>query len=335
MDYRVTNEVNHMVFQNSNLVSAQWQDGTLSLSFARAVVVGHSCPELEDRIPCTLNPGEDRCASPKLNVVFSGCRILGICRERNWFGNKSQPVKEFLTEDQFDDFWSGLDGWIGVYELRHHPEADFYQLCFYCLSLDRYRVTFTAKNDTESWERFGNVDPFILDYRIRKANQQARGDTMVYGAIDEKSFRWYTCMAEVFRAIGNAQLDYNWLITDCVCYPKDPQFDRLLSQESCWLTGRELTDMVEQEDFQWIWAVLSGFEPDVTQEEALRYPLPYADGYSGFWHNPIALQHPLAQVEIVPWDSGLVLILSKKEKLVSDFRAALPRSQDLSQYNER
>lgn len=56
---------------------------------------------------------------------------------------------------------------------------------------------------------------------------------------------------------------------------------------------------MKQEDFQWIWGVLSGFEKHIELDDVLRSELPYADGYAGFWKNPVTIQHPLADVEIV------------------------------------
>lgn len=61
----------------------------------------------------------------------------------------------------------------------------------------------------------------------------------------------------MFDAIGNEQNEYNWLITDYECYPQTQSIDDKLSHEYCWLSGNELTNIVESEDFQWIWAVLS------------------------------------------------------------------------------
>jgi hypothetical protein len=53
------------------------------------------------------------------------------------------------------------------------------------------------------------------------------------------------------------------------------------------------------------------YSPKVTLEEILRYGLPFADGYKGFWVNNVGIQHPLAEVEIVAWDSSLTLLISK------------------------
>ncbi|MCI9352562.1 MAG: hypothetical protein HFF58_04830 [Lawsonibacter sp.] len=154
---------------------------------------------------------------------------------------------------------------------------------------------------------------------------------MVYGAILEKGEHSYTYLKKVFQAIGGAQKNYNWLISDADCFPTTPEFSKLLGQKSCWLTGEALTAMVEQEDFLWIWGVLSGFPKSVPEEQVRQYPLPYADGYQNFWHNPLTLQHPLAEIEIVPWDSSLTLLLSKQKEIVEDFRAFFPLSEDLIQ----
>ena len=67
---------------------------------------------------------------------------------------------------------------------------------------------------------------------------------MVYGAILEKGESWYTYMGKIFRAIGDAQKNYNWLISDADCFPMTPEFSELLARESCWLTGEALTAML-------------------------------------------------------------------------------------------
>lgn len=159
---------------------------------------------------------------------------------------------------------------------------------------------------------------------------------MVYGRILEKGEEYYTYLKKLFSTMGNFQRNYRWLITDCVCYPVDPRLEkRLRGGRYCWMSGEELTAVVEREDFQWIWAVLSGFPPETSLEEVLRYPLPYADGYRGFWKNPLTLQHSLARVELVPWDSSLTLLLSRERELADAFQQAFPLSEDLHDYNER
>lgn len=161
------------------------------------------------------------------------------------------------------------------------------------------------------------------------------GVTNLKGAILNKGEKYYTYMGKVFAAIKGEQLKYNWLITDCVCYPKDSNYAELLSKEYAWLTGEELTHMIEIEDFQWIWAVLSGFPKGVSLEEVLKYKLPCADGFEGFWRSTLNIQHPLADIEIVPWDSSLVLAISRNDIIIDNFMNYFPLSQDLVEYNKQ
>lgn len=158
---------------------------------------------------------------------------------------------------------------------------------------------------------------------------------MVYGAINEKGERYYTQMGRVFDAINNKQMEYNWLITDIADGAPSKIWERYNDDNYCWITGKELSEIVREQDVQWVWAVLSGFEKNISLEEILLYPHPGADGYGGFWRNPVSMQHPLATVEIVPWDSSLTLCMSKNEDLVKDFLNFFPFSEDLSKYNER
>ena len=154
---------------------------------------------------------------------------------------------------------------------------------------------------------------------------------VAYGRILEKGEEYYTYLKKIFSSMGDFQKNYRWLITDCTCYLDPVLYSAISSDEM----GRELTAIVEREDFQWIWAVLSGFSKEVSLEEVLKYPLPYADGYRGFWKVPLTLQHPLARVELVPWDSSLTLLLGRDKELVDTFRQAFPLSEDLYDYNER
>ncbi len=159
-----------------------------------------------------------------------------------------------------------------------------------------------------------------------------RGQQQVYGAVNRKGEAWFTDMQRVFQAIGGRQKDYNWLLTDCVCYPENPETAAMLRQSYCWLTGEELTDLVERENFQWIWAVLSGFDKSVEFSDVMKYDLPKAEDYNGFWSLPMRMQHPLASVEIVPWDSSMTVIFSEDEDVVRCFIEGFLESEDMVEY---
>lgn len=155
------------------------------------------------------------------------------------------------------------------------------------------------------------------------------------GAILEKSENGFTFLKNIFLFIRNAQIEYNWLITAYECYPENKSYAEMLSKEYCWISGKQLTEMVNEENFQWIWGVLSAFPPNISLEEVLKYQLPEADGYSGFWKNPISIQHPLAEIELVAWDGSLTILISKKDTIIEEFQRNSPLSEDLEKYNKR
>lgn len=154
---------------------------------------------------------------------------------------------------------------------------------------------------------------------------------MIYGAIEEKS-GFHTDMKNIFEAIHQAQKNYNWLIA----YPEVWTTEKNIFEEArefYFLTGEELTRIVNEDRSQWVWGVLSGFDKRIPKEDVLKYPLVDANGYTGFWQNPLTLCHPLAELEIVAWDGCLTLVLSDHKKIVEDFRRAYPQAEDLYQYN--
>ena len=158
---------------------------------------------------------------------------------------------------------------------------------------------------------------------------------MTYGVIDRKNQKFYTYLSKVFQGINNAQKQYNWLITDCECYPKNKEIEELFDQKYCWLSGEELTDIVVKEDFQWIWGCLCGFQKDISLEEVLMHSLPLSQDYNRYYQNPVSLQHPLSSVEIVPSDSSWTLIISKDNTIIDSYIKLYPKSEDLSAFNQR
>lgn len=158
---------------------------------------------------------------------------------------------------------------------------------------------------------------------------------MITGAILED--REYTCFKKLFRAMDNFQKDYNWLITDCEAYPERLGHRIRIPQSKynnyAWIGGKELTNIVNKDDFQWIWAVLSGFDKSISKTDILKYELPYADGYTGFWKENITMQHPLANVELVAWDGYIILLISKHSSIIRKFKEVFPLSEDLRTYN--
>ena len=126
---------------------------------------------------------------------------------------------------------------------------------------------------------------------------------------------------------------YNWLITNIECYPSDEEIAKTLDNEYCWIAGKDLVQLLDKEEFQWIWGVFSAFPKEIELNEVLKYSYPYADGYTGFWKNPITVQHPLAISEIVAWDGALILVIAKKNEIVNTIMKKNVLAQDLEKYN--
>ena len=114
--------------------------------------------------------------------------------------------------------------------------------------------------------------------------------------------RYYTFFKEIFETMGDFQNEYNWLITDIDGYPaNDTRYESFYEEHSyLWLSGKELSDNVYKHDYQWNWAVLSGFEKSV---------------------------------ELVAWDSGATLLFAKEYSLYSGFMDNISGVVDLSEYN--
>ena len=128
--------------------------------------------------------------------------------------------------------------------------------------------------------------------------------------------------------------NYNWLITNIECCPMDEELAKFFDNEYCWIEGKDLLRLLEKEDFQWIWGVFSAFPKKVLLEEVLKYEYPYADGYKGFWKNPITIQNPLAITEIVAWDGSLILAISENNEIVSTLLEMCEFAKDLEEYNQ-
>lgn len=153
---------------------------------------------------------------------------------------------------------------------------------------------------------------------------------MVYGAILDTGQEFFTDMHAILHRLADAGPRHNWLITDRTCYAYPPE----MREDVEWKTGAELMQMLDRAPcVQWVWGVFSGFEPHITKEQVMQYSAPYADGNAGFWTNPLTIQHPLASVEIVAFDSSFALLFSRGKKIYDDFRAAFPLSKDLSEVN--
>jgi hypothetical protein len=104
--------------------------------------------------------------------------------------------------------------------------------------------------------------------------------------------------------------------------------------EVIWVSGKRLTEIIGGFNLQFIWGVLSGFEPHVDIDPNSLEAHPFADGNPEFWRTGVGIQHPRASVEIICWDSSCILLLSKDADLSRRFRQFFPEARDLDTYNQ-
>lgn len=155
------------------------------------------------------------------------------------------------------------------------------------------------------------------------------------GVILNKGEKGYSYFKQIFDKITVLSADYNWLISYPECYPNDRELEKKMRKKYLWISGKEIKDILCLDDFQWVWGVLSGFPQKILLEDVLKYPLPYADGYSGFWENPVTLQHPLAEIEIVAWDGCCTLCIAKERLIIDEFLTVYKQAENLEKYNEK
>ncbi|CAD5903180.1 DUF2691 domain-containing protein [Carnobacterium maltaromaticum] len=147
---------------------------------------------------------------------------------------------------------------------------------------------------------------------------------------DEK--KEFARLQNIFTALNGEQLKYNWLITE-IDYAQVNNEVSLLSQPYTWISGEELTERAKLDNGFWVWGVFSGFSKEIDKEEILKFELPYADGYTGFWENPLTVQHPLASIEFVEWDGTLFLAITNDQKILMDLKTVFPTARNLIDYN--
>ncbi|MDR1179588.1 MAG: hypothetical protein LBK44_03720, partial [Spirochaetales bacterium] len=136
-----------------------------------------------------------------------------------------------------------------------------------------------------------------------------------------EDLKYYTDMNIIMKPFKNDFIKYNWLITDYECnyYPKgiiEPQADYI------WVNGERLYEI------QFIWSVFSGFIQNILFEKVMEYELPESEYYA-HWKNKNDTQNPLADIEIVSWDSSCLLFKSKNEDYINKFKEIFPLSKEI------
>lgn len=123
---------------------------------------------------------------------------------------------------------------------------------------------------------------------------------------------YYTDILKVVNAIGGRSLNYNWLITEFETNTGDYFYE-----EYVILSNDELLDNLENKEIQWIWGTFSAIPKKYKQEEILKYNLP---GVENIDKKEIKIQNPLAEIEIIAYDSTFVQLIAKDKTIAEKFK---------------
>ena len=146
--------------------------------------------------------------------------------------------------------------------------------------------------------------------------------------ISKNDFKYYTMLKKILVDLELTSKEYWWLISDIEAYPRKEEHQKLIYKDDYLLIKTsDLNKILDEDDFQWVWAVFSVIPLKYTREEILKYDLPQLQCVDGAY-NPYTdkpkLQHPLAEFELYAEDSSSMFLITDDEKLLSRFKTVYP-----------
>lgn len=146
--------------------------------------------------------------------------------------------------------------------------------------------------------------------------------------MSKKDLSGYTLMKQVLINLDLNKKNYIWLISDIEAYPSNKQLEKEINEKGYLiLSTKDLISILDEEDFQWIWAVFSAIPNKYTNEEILEKGLPFiqtVDSKYNLFEDEPKVQHPLAEFEICAWDSSGMFLVSDDEQLLNKFKKVYP-----------
>ena len=138
----------------------------------------------------------------------------------------------------------------------------------------------------------------------------------------------HTLLGRVFDALEDRQRGCNFLLVGIEAYPQTPEF-QFVNGPSVWLSGEELTQIVRQEDFQWVWGAFLAFSPEISKEWALSNTSALYVPQSSDWDSWQVRNRFLetgAQFMIFADDSTATELLTQDRELVDGFCRQEPQA---------
>lgn len=151
----------------------------------------------------------------------------------------------------------------------------------------------------------------------------------VWGARLERDGQYHTSLKRVFDALEGRQIGFDFLLLGVEAYPLEHEEFEAVNQTPRWISGAELTRMVETEDFQWVWGALLAYPEGCGRAEVLeqvRALCPPGPPDEESWGVRRQFEKTGAIFLILAADSSLTELVSEDRGLIDLFCAHEPRA---------
>ena len=151
----------------------------------------------------------------------------------------------------------------------------------------------------------------------------------VWGARLERDGQYHTSLRRVFAALEGRQIGLDFLLLGVEAYPLEHEEFEAVNQTPRWISGAELTRMVETEDFQWVWGALLAYPARGGRAEVLervRALCPPGPHDEESWSARRQFEQTGAAFLILAADSSLTELVSANRGLIDLFCAHEPRA---------
>ena len=152
--------------------------------------------------------------------------------------------------------------------------------------------------------------------------------------IDTQAEGYVADLDDAFVVLGDLAHGYNWLLSNYECSIQ--YHDKIPSDKDyVWLDGVELACILKEHTMNFIWCVATAYSKEVTLDDVLQHPLPYANDNPSHLQTEITMQNPLSIMEIVSFDSSFLFVIAKSEEIIETFARRYPDSIDLAKHNRQ
>ena len=140
---------------------------------------------------------------------------------------------------------------------------------------------------------------------------------------------YYTEMLDVFKRLDLNDKNYKWLISDFEIYPQIEEINKIFKDKNeLILSTKELLEILNKEDFQWIWGVLAAIPDNISNEKIINGGIPCIrciNDYNPFIDKP-KLQNKYSILELYSWDSNGLFLITKYREIIENFKKSYPLS---------